>query len=167
VNRQQALTWTARRAPGLSVEDAELGVLLYAGGVELVRTVEEHLRRYGLPSGQFAVLISLGSAPEGRLAPSALAERLSVSRPTITGIVDGLENAGLARRHLDPENRRSQRVALTKEGRRLLEDIAPDHFRRLAAAVSGFTPAERETLRAALALIGRFNDRLIEEEKDT
>lgn len=164
-NRRQAFAWVAARTPGLSTEDAELGVLLYAGGVQLVRTVDEHIRRYGLSPGRFAVLLSLGSAPDGRLAPSVLAERLSVSRPTVTGIVDGLVSAGLARRHPAPENRRSQHVALTKEGRRLLEDVAPDHFRRLAAAVGGFTPAERETLRAALVLFERFNDRLIEEEK--
>jgi len=52
---------------------------------------------------------------------------------------------------------------LTEEGRRLVQEIAPDHVRRLVAAVGRFTPAERATLRAAMDLLDRFGDVLLEE----
>ena len=161
--RRETLEWVSRSAPGLVVADAELGTLLFAGSVQLVRAVQRHLHRYGLSTGRFAVLITLGSAPGGCHTPSALAERIAVRRPTVTGIVDGLENVGLVRRCADPANRRNQLVVLTEEGRRLVQEIAPDHFRRLVAAVGRFTPAERATLRAAMDLLDRFGDVLLEE----
>ncbi|MFZ1176965.1 MAG: hypothetical protein WAO15_12005 [Mycobacterium sp.] len=76
----------------------------------------------------------------------------------MTGIVDGLESAGLVRRSADPPNRRNQLAALTEEGRRRVQETAPDHFRRPAAAVGRFTPAEWDTLRAAMGLLDRFRD---------
>lgn len=133
--RQETLKWVAASAPGLAVDDAELGTSLFAGSVRLVRTVDSHLQRYGLSSGRFAVLITLGAAPEGRHTPSAIAERIAVRRPTVTGIVNGLESAGLVRRSADPTSRRNQLVELTERGRRLVAEIAPDHFGRLAAAM--------------------------------
>ncbi|KRV50338.1 transcriptional regulator [Wenjunlia vitaminophila] len=163
-NRRETLDWIFQSTPDLNVNDAELGALLFAGSGQLVRTVEDHLHRYGLSPGRFAVLLALGSAPGGQRTPSALAERIAVSRPTVTGIVDGLVNAGLARRCADPTNRRNQPVALTEEGQRLIEETVPDHFRRLAAAVGRFSPAERETLRQAMGLINRFGDFLLEEK---
>ena len=67
-----------------------------------------------------------------------------------------MESAGLVRRYADPANRRNQLVALTDEGRRPVEEIAPDHFRRLAGAVGEFTPAEGDALRAAMGLLEGF-----------
>ncbi|WP_134428272.1 MarR family winged helix-turn-helix transcriptional regulator [Mycobacterium ulcerans] len=161
--RQETLKWVAASAPGLAVDDAELGTALFAGSVRLVRTVESHLQRYGLSFGRFAVLITLGAAPEGRHTPSAIAERIAVRRPTVTGIVNGLESAGLVRRSADPTSRRNQLVELTERGRRLVAEIAPDHFGRLAAAMGEFTPAERDTLRAAMGLLDRFGEVLLDE----
>jgi hypothetical protein len=76
--RRETLDWVSRSAPGLAVYDAELGASLFAGAVQLVRAVESHLHRYGLSTGRFAVLITLGSAPYARHTPSALAERIAV-----------------------------------------------------------------------------------------
>ncbi len=67
--RRETLQWVARSAPGLIVDRAELGALLFAGSVQLLRAVQSHLHRYGLSTGRFAVLITLGSAPEGRHSP--------------------------------------------------------------------------------------------------
>jgi hypothetical protein len=46
------------------------------------------------------------------------------------------------------------------------EEIAPDHFRRLAEAVGKFTPAERDTLRAAMGLLDRFGE-VLRDERDS
>lgn len=162
VNRRETLAEIARAHRELSVEDAELGVLLFTGAAGLVRAVEEHIQRYGLSSGRFAVLLTLLSAPGGQRTPSDLAERLAVSRPTITGIVDGLEKAGVVIRRADRSDARNQPVALTGRGRRLIETIAPDHFRRLADAVRRFTPTERKVLRSSLDLHRRFGELLLE-----
>jgi DNA-binding MarR family transcriptional regulator len=50
-----------------------------------------------------------------------LAEVLSCTRATITGIVDTLEKKGLVTRHPHPDDRRSMLVKLTVDGRKLLQ----------------------------------------------
>ncbi len=62
----------------------------------------------------------------------------------------------------DPSNRRNQPVALTDRGLRLVGQIAPDHFSRLAAAIVAFSPAKRQTMRCAVVLLHRFGQQLLE-----
>lgn len=57
---------------------------------------------------------------EGRSTIGQLAERLSVSLPTASHLVDRLVHAGLAERAEDPSDRRRMRVCLTPRG----EDLA-------------------------------------------
>jgi len=52
--------------------------------------------------------------------PSALAERLTVRRPTVTAVVDGLEVRGLVERTPGNIDRRSVTHTLTAKGQRLL-----------------------------------------------
>lgn len=66
----------------------------------------------------------------GRDAPlpmATLAQRLGVSGPTATGVVDRLEKAGFAARGSHADDRRVVLVALTDEGRTIatrLEEVA-------------------------------------------
>jgi len=54
---------------------------------------------------------------------SELAEEMHVRKPTITGLTDRLIKHGLIRRQDDPADRRVVRIALMKEGRRVLGEI--------------------------------------------
>ena len=54
---------------------------------------------------------------------SDLAERMHVVPRTVTTLVDTLEEAGLAERRPDPDDRRSTLVGLTVEGRERLAQI--------------------------------------------
>jgi len=66
---------------------------------------------------QYRILIHLD---EGKVVASALADGLSVSRPSITAVVDGLVSRGLVERQHDPDDRRRIGHDLTPEGRALL-----------------------------------------------
>ena len=61
----------------------------------LARQVELALATVDLTLPQYRVLILLG---EGKEAASALADKLAVSRPSVTGVVDGLVARGLVQR---------------------------------------------------------------------
>lgn len=63
-------------------------------------------------------LLSLMS--EGSSAGAVLADKLRVSRPTVTGIVDGLVVRGLVTREDDPDDRRRMRATMTPEGEEVL-----------------------------------------------
>lgn len=64
---------------------------------------------------QIHALLWLGS--DGPLTMSVLAERVSVTEKTITGLVDRLENAGLVKRERDEKDRRVVHALLTERGR--------------------------------------------------
>jgi DNA-binding MarR family transcriptional regulator len=54
---------------------------------------------------------------------SALAQRLHIAPRSATEVVDALEEKGLARRSLDPTDRRATLVSLTEKGERLSDDV--------------------------------------------
>jgi long-chain acyl-CoA synthetase len=132
----------------------------------LARQVELALATVDLTLPQYRVLILLG---EGKEAASALAEKLAVSRPSVTGVVDGLVARGLVERHHDRDDRRRVGHELTDGGRRLIETADGEIERRLgeiaalrpggaaAAAFEGLRPwrealdAYRSARRAARA----------------
>jgi len=100
--------------------------------------VERALAEVDLSLPQYRILILLD---EGKVAASALADKLAVSRPSITAVVDGLVTRGLVVRNHDPLDRRRVGHDLTDDGRRLLKrgDEAVDRRLREIASVLGET----------------------------
>jgi len=83
----------------------------------LARQVEVAVSTVDLTLSQYRVLAILG---DGCAASSKLAEKLAVSRPSVTGVVDGLVTRGLVRRDHTADDRRRIDVGLTDAGRLLL-----------------------------------------------
>jgi long-chain acyl-CoA synthetase len=83
----------------------------------LGRHVEVALSRVDLSAAQYRALIQLD---EGAEAPTSLATQLAVTKPSITGVVEGLLQRGLVDRTASIEDRRRISVNLTDEGRRVL-----------------------------------------------
>ena len=83
----------------------------------IARIVERAVATTDLSLSQYRVLATLG---EGQEAASRLAEKLAVSRPSITGVVDGLVARGLVHREHTSCDRRRIDVGLTDAGRALL-----------------------------------------------
>jgi DNA-binding MarR family transcriptional regulator len=118
--------------------------------------VERVFARHGLQRGEFDVLAALRRAgPPYTLIPSELAATLMMSRAGITDRLDRLEAAGLVQRSLDPADRRSFRVALTEQGRRVVDAALTDHAANIARLISNLTPRERDTLDQALRTLLR------------
>ncbi|MGH9062514.1 MAG: MarR family winged helix-turn-helix transcriptional regulator [Acidimicrobiales bacterium] len=103
----------------------------------LSRQVELALAEVELSLPQYRLLFLLA---EGRIAASALADRLAVSRPSVTAVVDGLVSRGLVERQPDPDDRRLVRHELTPAGRGALDaaDTAVDErLRAIASHIEG------------------------------
>jgi DNA-binding MarR family transcriptional regulator len=98
-----------------------VGRLLEAGRTvaRLARHVELALQPLELTLAQYRVLCALDSGAE---ASSSLAEKLAVSAPSITTVVDGLVARGLVDRSHDagPDRRRVS-ISLTEDGRRVAD----------------------------------------------
>lgn len=83
----------------------------------VARQVELAVTTVNLTLAQYRVMAILGDGCE---ASSVLADKLAVSRPSITGVVDGLASRGLVRRDHTEDDRRRVDVGLTDAGRVLL-----------------------------------------------
>ncbi len=83
----------------------------------MARQVELAVTTVNLTLAQYRVMAILA---DGREAASVLADKLAVSRPSITGVVDGLVARGLVRREHTDDDRRRVDVGLTDAGHELL-----------------------------------------------
>jgi len=92
------------------------GVLAVA---RLARHLEKVLAEDGMTLPQYRVLAFLS---EGDRAASRLAEWMSVSRPSITALVDGLVEQGWVERKACASDRRAVLHEITPAGRRRLAD---------------------------------------------
>src|SRR4051812_5123481 len=95
---------------------------------------------------QLSALASIDHLGPITLGDLAAFER--VAPPSMTRIVNHLEEHGLVRREVDSADRRVARVSATSTGRKLLNDSRRRKTAYLAARVAHLSPEERETLNA-------------------
>jgi DNA-binding MarR family transcriptional regulator len=109
------------------------------------------VRRRGIPSvAAFNVLTILHGAGES-LPPSAIAERMIVSRPTMTGILGTLERRGLIRRLPHGKDRRMTLVEITAEGRSRVDQLLPELHQAEKRWIGCLTEGEQLSLLGMLA----------------
>jgi DNA-binding MarR family transcriptional regulator len=147
--RYERLLEAAREIPDLDPSATEVFLHLLRSGDEAFRVVGAHLAQHEITQGGFGVLMALwenchASKQARPLSPAALAERTSVTRATMTGLVDTLARAGLVTRTPDPKDRRMLAVELTPRGDKLLRKILPEHCRRMAWLVAPLAEGERK-----------------------
>lgn len=105
----------------------------------------ERLGRYGLSEARFILLCVLNSEKQG-LSPSVIAERVGATRATVTGLVDGLERDGLARRAADASDRRAVCVHLTDAGATLAKAVLDTHTAWIASLLADLDSDDRRRL---------------------
>ncbi|OKI22586.1 MarR family transcriptional regulator [Streptomyces sp. CB03911] len=133
----------------------------------LTRLIEAELRRtfaeHGLDPASFDVLATLRrSGPPYRLTPAELMRTSMVTSGAVTQRLDRLEARGLVTRTPSETDGRVVHVALTADGRTLIDQALPDHVANEHRLLSGLTAAQRdglaETLRDLLESLGDASD---------
>jgi MarR family transcriptional regulator, 2-MHQ and catechol-resistance regulon repressor len=109
----------------------------------------------GLTTSQFGVLEALWHL--GPLGHGEIGRKILKSSGNVTTVIDNLCRVGLVTRESDVADRRVRKVALTPEGRAVVERVLPEHVRRVARAFSCLTPAEQEALGTLLRRVGLAN----------
>lgn len=102
----------------------------------------EALRPVGLSTSAFNVLQALVNTPSAQLEPCEISDRLLVSRPSVTGLLDTLERRELITRQPHPQDRRRVVVRLTDDGRALLDEHYPEHYAMLDRVFASFDDEE-------------------------
>lgn len=92
---------------------------------------------------------------DGDAMPSALADRLGMTRGAITKIADRLLAKGLARREASATDRRAQSLVITAEGRALVPELAALADQNDREFFEGLDAATQATIRAAMQEIVR------------
>jgi len=110
----------------------------------LAAAVESNLRhQFGLSVGRFSLVTILHRYSESELTPSDLAQRAGVTRATVTGLLDGLEEDGLVERKSHSTDRRRVALQLTAAGKAFIARLIPAYAPRLSALASGLSEKER------------------------
>jgi DNA-binding MarR family transcriptional regulator len=120
---------------------------------ELTRTYQafdcfasRHMRSQGLTPAQFSVMQALAAGPARSF--KQLGEQTLITKGSLTGIVDRLEQKGLAQRTASTADRRSWLVDLTDEGRATFARVARNHFAFLQQALAAFDAADLANIEA-------------------
>ncbi|NUR07635.1 MAG: MarR family transcriptional regulator [Nocardioidaceae bacterium] len=104
-------------------------------------------------------------ADEGPQRLGALAIAFGLDPSTITRQVQALEEIGLAERSTDPSDRRASILALTDQGREVLDSTRSRRRSRLREALSDWPGGDLADFGRLLKEFNASLDRLIEEER--
>ena len=88
------------------------------------------------------------------LTPAELGKRVRLDSATMTGVLARLEKSGLAERRKDREDRRSVRIRLTAQGRRMGRRVAATLSAAHDTFMAPFSPEEANQLGALLQRFG-------------
>lgn len=142
-------------APQEELEEAIVAALR-----RIVRAIDLRSRRLfdqlGLTGPQLMVLREarrLGSSPI-----SALARKVNLSQPTVSGIVDRLEKRALVRRDRSTSDRRTVAVTITPEGGRVLREAPSLLQDRFLAELERLEQFEQTQILATLQRIAWMMD---------
>ena len=118
----------------------------------LAKSVEVALHDVDLSPSQYRLLVYLHEAPS---AATALADKLAVTRPSLTALVDGLAARGFVVRTTDPADRRRVTHEISDEGVHAVAAADAAIQARLGSWLDGELDAtESATVNAGLELWG-------------
>jgi MarR family 2-MHQ and catechol resistance regulon transcriptional repressor len=118
-----------------------------------------HVRDSGLTPSQFDILATLGNT-QG-MCFRELGDKTLITKGTLTGVVDRLEQKGLVRRGVLPDDRRMKIVQLTAEGEKEFARLFAPHIAFCKNAFGGYGSEDFTRLEESLAklkdhLVGRI-----------
>ena len=136
---------------GTTIETAHA---VNSGAIHVLRALRAVDREAGLTPARLSalsVLVFGGPCTLGRLAKTE-----DVAGPTMTRIVDGLCELGLAQRGAHPDSARSVQIAATRAGRSVMRKAANRRVDALVAAMETLSARDRQRLTAAAPLLLRL-----------
>jgi DNA-binding MarR family transcriptional regulator len=118
----------AQAMPSVDVSSMEIFGRMARISKHLERMRAEALAQYGFKEGEFDVLATLrrAGAPY-RLTPTELYRSLLITSGAMTNRLARLESAGMVERIADNNDKRSSQVALTAQGKALIDKAVLTH----------------------------------------
>jgi DNA-binding MarR family transcriptional regulator len=124
-----------------------------------------HLRtpatRSGITPTRLAALSALARYPDG-VRQGDLAELMNMSAPSMTRLVEILEEAGWVDRRRDPSDQRCLLMVLSAVGRKTVETLRDESATQLSEELAELTTDERAALATAVPVLRRLADRYLD-----
>lgn len=108
-----------------------------------------HVRENGLTHAQFDIIATLGNTPG--MSYKELGERTLITKGTLTGVIERLEQKGLVARERSMLDARSWFIRLTPRGDQTFQDVFPRVTSRGGAVFAHYTEADYAELERVLA----------------
>lgn len=118
--------------------------------VTLMKEFAEDFRGGTVSMQEYDVLYTLTGCPDGRTRLRDLADRVRLSQPGISRLVERMEADGLVTRERDPQDGRGTVVVLTEAGRDAQRTMGRVHARSITARVTHALTAEEQAELARL-----------------
>lgn len=134
------------RWPGSEALATECAVNLMALTSRIGDFAQALTERHGMPSPAAFNLLAILERAGSPLAPSEIAARMIVTRPTISGILASLASRGLVTLARDKADGRRRTAAITRKGRARLASMLPDLHRRELEIYSCLNEGEKAQL---------------------
>ena len=110
----------------------------------------------GITNTQYGILLVLRHRPG--IDQISVAKLLGLDRSTTGMVLGKLEKAGLIGRDIGKQDRRRRKLALTRAGERMLDELAEPARRAQGHVLAPFTREEQESfLRLLEKFVGTFN----------
>ena len=138
-----------RERPDLDSTPMEVIGRITRASALIQRELERVFAQHGLAGGDFDVLATLRRAG-APLPPGELSRSTMVTTGGMTKPLDRLEALGLTRREPDPRDRRGRLIALTDDGRALIDRAVEAHIQNEERLLANLPAAKREQLAALL-----------------
>lgn len=126
----------------------------------MVKRIASLLQPFEVSPGSGLVLGILADS-DSALPPNVIAERLIISRATVTGLIDSLERRGYVQRHPSLTDRRMILVEITDVGRQVAADFRQVVHQNQKLWFGVLSDPEQEQL---IDLLHRLQDSLQEGE---
>jgi MarR family 2-MHQ and catechol resistance regulon transcriptional repressor len=108
----------------------------------------ESVRQHGLTHAQFDIIATLGNTPG--MSYKELGERTLITKGTLTGVIERLEQKGLVVRERSNDDKRSFFVRLTPRGEEVFGTVFPQVVAHGKQLFASYGDAEFDALDAAL-----------------
>lgn len=130
----------------------------------VIRAAQRHSawieKQCGVAGAQLWLMAELNETPGLRVGE--IATRMAIHQTTVSNLLDALEKRGLVVKTRDPEDQRAVRLALSKEGRDVLERAPKPARGLLPEALRQLTPDQvtllDQGLQELLNSIGRLDE---------
>jgi DNA-binding MarR family transcriptional regulator len=137
----------------LSATSIEAADRFHSAAIHVLRHVRRDDPATGVPAAQLSALSVLVFGGPRTLGALAAAEQ--VRPPTMTRVVQSLEERGLVRRERDADDGRVHRLHATAKARRVLQGARERRVGNLAALLDGLSREEIASIREAAELVER------------